>query len=72
MLDVDYVKDVIKRILDEVGRVVVGKREEIKLIICALLAKGHVLVEGVPGVAKTLIVKALASVLDLEFKRIQI
>ncbi len=71
MVDVDYVKDVIKRILDEVGRVVVGKREEIKLIICALLAKGHVLVEGVPGVAKTLIVKALASVLDLEFKRIQ-
>jgi len=71
MVDVDYVKDVIKRILNEVGRVVVGKREEIKLIICALLAKGHVLVEGVPGVAKTLIVKALASVLDLEFKRIQ-
>ncbi len=70
-IDVGYVKNIIDKIMSEVGKVIVGKRDKVKLILCALLAKGHVLVEGVPGVAKTLIVKAIASTLGLEFKRIQ-
>ncbi len=48
-----------------------GKAEVIELIVEAILAGGHVILEGVPGVAKTLIAKAVASTLDLEFKRVQ-
>ena len=56
---------------DEVGKVVVGQDGALSGIVAALLARGHVLLEGVPGVAKTLIVKTLAAALDLEFKRVQ-
>jgi MoxR-like ATPase len=56
---------------DEVAKVVVGQDGTMSGIIAALLSRGHVLLEGVPGVAKTLIVKTLAAALDLEFKRVQ-
>ena len=56
---------------DEVGKVVVGQEGILTGLIAALLVRGHVLLEGVPGVAKTLIVKALAAALDLDFKRVQ-
>ena len=56
---------------DEVGKVVVGQEGTLTGLIAALLVRGHVLLEGVPGVAKTLIVKALAAALDLDFKRVQ-
>ena len=62
---------VFKTVLDEVGKVIVGKRDELELIIASMIANGHVLLEGVPGVAKTTIAKAVASALDLGFKRIQ-
>jgi MoxR-like ATPase len=65
------VKQVSDRILAEVGKVVVGKTEEMKLIQACLLAGGHVLLEGVPGVAKTTIARALANSLSLQFERIQ-
>ncbi|HVW40867.1 MAG TPA: MoxR family ATPase [Amycolatopsis sp.] len=55
----------------EVGKAVVGNDAAVTGLIIALLCRGHVLVEGVPGVAKTLLVRALATALDLEFKRIQ-
>ena len=55
----------------EVGKVVVGQEGTLSGLIAALLVKGHVLLEGVPGVAKTLLVKTLATALDLEFKRVQ-
>ena len=58
-------------IRDEVGKVVVGQEGTLSGLVAALLVRGHVLLEGVPGVAKTLIVKALARALDLEFARIQ-
>ena len=59
------------RVRDEVGKVVVGQEGAMSGLVAALLARGHVLLEGVPGVAKTLIVKALAAAMDLEFKRVQ-
>jgi MoxR-like ATPase len=64
-------KEVSDRILAEVSKVIVGKTEELKLIEACLLAGGHVLLEGVPGVAKTTIAKTLAGSLALQFNRIQ-
>jgi MoxR-like ATPase len=56
---------------DEVGKVVVGQEGTLSGLVAALLVRGHVLLEGVPGVAKTLLVKTLAQALDLDFKRVQ-
>ena len=55
----------------QVGRVIVGKDEQIRLLLVALLAEGHVLIDDVPGVAKTLLVKTLAATLGLRFSRVQ-
>ena len=55
----------------EVGRVIVGHRDAVRKVITALFAGGHVLIEGVPGLGKTLMVKAAADALGLSFKRIQ-
>jgi MoxR-like ATPase len=59
------------RVEAEVGKVVVGQRRPLAELLTALLAGGHVLLEGVPGVAKTLLAKALARSLDLAFGRVQ-
>jgi len=64
-------KQAVDKMSQEVGKVVVGKSEEIKLIFACLLAGGHLLLEGVPGVAKTTIARAIASSLSLDFQRIQ-
>jgi len=61
----------IDRVQEQVGRVVVGQEPVIRGLLAALLVRGHVILEGVPGVAKTLMVKVLARSLDLEFRRIQ-
>jgi MoxR-like ATPase len=61
----------LSRGFDEISKRIVGQKEMIEGIIMGLLAKGHVLLEGVPGLAKTLTLKTLADVLDLKFKRIQ-
>lgn len=58
-------------VLDEVGRAVVGKREVTELVLAGLLANGHVLLEDVPGLAKTLIARSFAQVMGLEFTRAQ-
>ena len=55
----------------EIGKVVVGQRAAVGELLAALVAGGHVLLEGVPGVAKTLLAKALARALDLRFGRVQ-
>src|SRR6267378_31953 len=65
------VKDVSDKILAEVSKVIVGKTQELKLIVACFFAGGHVLLEGVPGVAKTSMAKALANSLGLKFDRIQ-
>ena len=61
----------VERVLYEVSRQVVGKRGTALRILCAVVAGGHVLLEDVPGVGKTLLAKSLASSLDLHFARIQ-
>lgn len=61
----------IKRVLDEISKVVIGKEGQLKLILSALVAGGHVLIEGFPGTAKTLTAKAFAKAIGGIFKRIQ-
>lgn len=61
----------IKQLLDNIENVIIGKREAALLSLVALLAEGHVLLEDVPGVGKTKLVKTLAKLVGLEFKRIQ-
>ncbi|GAE32093.1 AAA family ATPase [Halalkalibacter hemicellulosilyticus] len=61
----------INEVIENIERVVVGKRDEIKLSLVAMFAGGHVLLEDVPGVGKTMMVKAIAKSLGAEFKRIQ-
>ncbi len=65
------VAEVAERVYAEVGKAVVGQNRILEQAFVAVLADGHVLLEGVPGLAKTLIVRCLAKVLDLEFKRVQ-
>ena len=60
-----------QEVLDEVARVIVGKRDASRLVLLGILASGHVLIEDVPGVGKTLLARSLATVLGLEFTRVQ-
>ncbi|BAA29460.1 312aa long hypothetical protein [Pyrococcus horikoshii OT3] len=62
----------LKLLKEEVHKAVVGKDDVIELLAIALLAEGHVMIEGVPGVAKTTIAKSFAQVLGLKFSRIQL
>ncbi|HKA54255.1 MAG TPA: MoxR family ATPase [Candidatus Binatia bacterium] len=64
-------QETFQRIRDEVAKAVVGHEEMIENILIAFFAGGHVLIEGVPGTGKTLIVRSLAEVLNLSFNRIQ-
>jgi MoxR-like ATPase len=59
------------RILDEIERAVVGKRDALELVLLGLLADGHILIEDYPGLAKTLIARSFAQVASMEFRRIQ-
>src|SRR5881409_4068500 len=59
------------RILAELRKVIVGQDEVIEQVLMALFTGGHCLITGVPGLAKTLLIKTLTDILDLDFKRIQ-
>ena len=61
----------VQRLMQEVGKVIVGQRTLVERLLVGLLANGHVLLEGVPGLAKTLSVKTLARTIDAKFQRIQ-
>jgi len=61
----------VKKIKSEIAKVIIGQNEIIDQLIISLLARGHCLLVGVPGLAKTLLIKTLAEVLDLKFSRIQ-
>jgi MoxR-like ATPase len=63
--------DQFARVKAEVAKVIVGQDEVVEGVLVALLAGGHVLLEGLPGLGKTMLVKALAGAVDLEFRRIQ-
>src|SRR5688572_33208162 len=60
-----------ERILTELRKVIVGQDEVVDQVLIALFTGGHCLITGVPGLAKTLLIKTLAAILDLRFKRIQ-
>jgi MoxR-like ATPase len=65
------VKEILSRARAEVGKVIIGQEDVIDFSLIAIFTGNHILVEGVPGVAKTLLVRTLARVLGAEFSRIQ-
>ena len=69
--DLTELNSAVSSIRNEIKKIIVGQDEMVKLIITALLADGHVLIEGVPGVAKTLTAKLVAKSVDAGFSRIQ-
>jgi len=70
-MDVERIAAYAERILDNIGRVLVGKRAPAELALVALFCEGHVLIEDVPGVGKTMLARALAISLGCSFKRLQ-
>ncbi len=68
---VDRIKEICNRVQENVEKVIVGKGEAVELAIVALLCEGHILIEDVPGIGKTMLAKSLARSLDCTFRRIQ-
>jgi MoxR-like ATPase len=71
ILAVEKLTDSVKRIKEEIAKVIVGQEQVVNDLLVSLFARGHCLLVGVPGLAKTLLIKTLAEVLDLKFNRIQ-
>src|SRR6187401_104893 len=69
--DLTKLNEAVNAIRDTIGRVIVGQHKMVDLMIAGLLSDGHILIEGVPGVAKTLSAKLLAKIIDVNFSRIQ-
>ncbi|MEL9909296.1 MAG: MoxR family ATPase [Desulfurococcus sp.] len=69
--EVEYYRTLLDKCINNIQRKIVGKTRELQIILATLFSQGHVLLEGVPGTAKTLMAKALAATLGLEFKRVQ-
>ncbi len=67
----DALADTYKQLTAEIGRVIIGQHEVIRLVLTGIFCHGHSLLVGVPGLAKTLLVQTIAQSLDLQFKRIQ-
>jgi MoxR-like ATPase len=67
----EQLRDAFRRLSAEVGKVIVGQEQVIAQVLVGLLCRGHVLLVGVPGLAKTLLIRTLADALDLRFSRIQ-
>ena len=70
-MSIDKLKEVLSRAREETGKVIIGQQEVIEMALIAIFTGNHALIEGVPGVAKTLLVRTLAHVLGCDFARIQ-
>lgn len=70
-IDINAISETMEAVKSEIGKVVVGQYEAVELMLTAILSDGHILIEGVPGVAKTLTAKLLAKTIDVDFSRIQ-
>src|SRR5436309_11018495 len=70
-MSIEEVGQVASRIVDEVERAIVGKREALELVLLGVLGDGHVLIEDFPGLAKTLIARSFAQVASMRFTRVQ-
>src|SRR5919197_4046739 len=70
-MELERVQELAAQALDEIERVIVGKRQPLELVLCGFLANGHVLLEDYPGLAKTLAARSFAQVLSLRFTRVQ-
>ncbi len=70
-IDLSGLRENFERVKNEIGKVIIGQESMIEHLLAALLANGHVLIEGVPGVAKTITAKLLAKTVDVGFSRIQ-
>ena len=70
-VDLSKLKAGVEQIREEIGKVIVGQKKMVDLILTAILADGHILLEGVPGVAKTLASKLVAKSIDVDFSRVQ-
>jgi MoxR-like ATPase len=70
-MDMDGIQEFSDRVIDNVQKVIVGKRSEIEMVLIALLCDGHVLIEDVPGTGKTMLARAVAISTGLDFKRLQ-
>ncbi len=70
-VDLKALTDTIKKLKSEIGKVIIGQEKAVDLIVTSILANGHVLIEGVPGVAKTLLTKLIAKLIKVDFSRIQ-
>ncbi len=69
--EISYSSNFVSRINDELGKVIVGQETMVERLLIGLLSNGHVLLEGVPGLAKTLAIKSLAQTIKADFSRIQ-
>ncbi len=70
-IDLSKFQEGMQAVSDQIARYIVGQRKAVELLQVALIADGHVLIEGVPGIAKTQLAKLMASSLDLQFSRVQ-
>ncbi|KAB7529979.1 AAA domain-containing protein [Flagellimonas olearia] len=70
-VDLTQLQEAVAGIKSELGKVIIGQQDMIELLIISILANGHSLIEGVPGVAKTVTAKLLAKTMDVDFSRIQ-
>ena len=69
--DLTYLNSAVERIRESIGKVIIGQQEMVDFLIAGILADGHILIEGVPGVAKTLTAKLLSKCIDARYSRIQ-
>ena len=69
--EAEEARALLERLQDEIGHIIVGQRHVVRRVLVGLMARGHILLEGVPGLAKTLTLKTLADTLKASFHRIQ-